>query len=67
MHAIQTAPQDRVATLTVDAALPGLGQRRDGDPHHGSTFGTVNALTLAGGRACYAMAQDGCSSAARAC
>ncbi|MGI4758454.1 MAG: APC family permease, partial [Janthinobacterium lividum] len=23
-----------------------------------STFGTVNALTLAGGRACYAMAQD---------
>jgi basic amino acid/polyamine antiporter, APA family len=24
-----------------------------------STFGTVNALTLAGGRACYAMAQDG--------
>ena len=24
-----------------------------------STFGTVNALTLAGARACYAMAQDG--------
>jgi APA family basic amino acid/polyamine antiporter len=24
-----------------------------------STFGTVNGITLAGGRACYAMAQDG--------
>ena len=59
MHAIQTAPQDRVATLTVDAALPGLGRAAMAILIMVSTFGTVNALTLAGGRACYAMAQDG--------
>jgi APA family basic amino acid/polyamine antiporter len=58
MHAIQTAPQDRVATLTVDAALPGLGRVAMAILIMVSTFGTVNALTLAGGRACYAMAQD---------
>jgi APA family basic amino acid/polyamine antiporter len=57
-HAIQTAPQDRVATLTVDAALPGLGRIAMAVLIMVSTFGTVNAMTLAGGRACYAMAQD---------
>jgi APA family basic amino acid/polyamine antiporter len=59
LHAIQTAPQDRVATLTVDAALPGFGRVAMSILIMVSTFGTVNALTLAGGRACYAMAQDG--------
>jgi basic amino acid/polyamine antiporter, APA family len=59
LHAIQTAPQDRVATMTVDAALPGLGGVLMSLLIMVSTFGTVNALTLAGGRACYAMAQDG--------
>jgi APA family basic amino acid/polyamine antiporter len=58
LHAIQTAPQDRVATLTVEAALPGLGRAAMALLIMVSTFGTVNAMTLAGGRACYAMAQD---------
>ena len=59
MHAIQTAPSDRVATLVVDTVLPGIGKIAMGCLIMVSTFGTVNALTLAGGRACYAMAQDG--------
>jgi len=59
MHAIQTAPSDRVATLVVDTVLPGIGKLAMGCLIMVSTFGTVNALTLAGGRACYAMAQDG--------
>lgn len=57
-HAIQSAPQDRVATLTVDTALPGVGKIAMAILIMVSTFGTVNAMTLAGGRACYAMAQD---------
>ncbi len=59
LHSIQTAPQDRVATLTVNAALPGLGAALMAGLIMVSTFGTVNALTLAGARACFAMAQDG--------
>jgi APA family basic amino acid/polyamine antiporter len=59
MDAIQTAPGDRVATLVVDTVLPGIGKIAMGCLIMVSTFGTVNALTLAGGRACYAMAQDG--------
>jgi APA family basic amino acid/polyamine antiporter len=55
---IQTAPGDRVATLVVDTVLPGIGKLAMGCLIMVSTFGTVNALTLAGGRACYAMAQD---------
>jgi APA family basic amino acid/polyamine antiporter len=57
--AIQTAPGDRVATLVVDMVLPGIGKIAMGCLIMVSTFSTVNALTLAGGRACYAMAQDG--------
>lgn len=57
--AIQTAPSDRVATLAVDTVLPGIGKLAMAILIMVSTFGTVNALTLAGGRACYAMAQDG--------
>jgi basic amino acid/polyamine antiporter, APA family len=59
VSAIQTAPGDRVATLVVDTVLPGIGKLAMGCLIMVSTFGTVNALTLAGGRACYAMAQDG--------
>lgn len=59
MTSIQTAPSDRVATLVVDTVLPGIGKVAMGCLIMVSTFGTVNALTLAGGRACYAMAQDG--------
>ena len=59
VHGIQTAPGDRVATLVVNTVLPGIGKLAMGSLIMVSTFGTVNALTLAGGRACYAMAQDG--------
>lgn len=59
VHDIQTAPGDRVATLVVDTVVPGIGNVAMGCLIMISTFGTVNALTLAGGRACYAMAQDG--------
>jgi APA family basic amino acid/polyamine antiporter len=59
VHAIQTAPGDRVATLVVQTVLPGIGKAAMALLIMVSTFGTVNALTLAGARACYAMAQDG--------
>lgn len=59
VHGIQTAPDDRVATLVVNTILPGIGKIAMGLLIMVSTFGTVNALTLAGGRACYAMARDG--------
>ena len=56
---IQTAPSDRVATLVVATVLPTLGKTAMALLIMVSTFGTTNAMTLAGGRACYAMAQDG--------
>ena len=59
LHGIQTAPSDRVATLAVDTVLPGLGKLAMAGLIMVSTFSTVNGITLAGGRACYAMAQDG--------
>ena len=59
VHAIQTAPGDRVATQVVNTVLPGVGKVAMAILIMVSTFGTVNAMTLAGGRACYAMAQDG--------
>jgi APA family basic amino acid/polyamine antiporter len=59
VHAIQTAPSDRVATLVVNTVLPGAGTLAMALLIMVSTFGTVNGITLAGGRACYAMAQDG--------
>jgi APA family basic amino acid/polyamine antiporter len=59
VHSIQTAADDRVATLAVNTVLPGIGKLAMACLIMVSTFGTVNALTLAGGRACYAMAQDG--------
>ncbi len=59
MRSIQTAADDRVATLVVNTVLPGIGKLAMGCLIMVSTFGTANALTLAGSRACYAMAQDG--------
>lgn len=59
MRAIQTAPNDRVATLVVATVLPTVGKAAMALLIMVSTFGTANAMTLAGGRACYAMAQDG--------
>jgi APA family basic amino acid/polyamine antiporter len=59
MASIQTAADDRVATLVVNTVLPGIGKLAMAGLIMVSTFGTVNALTLAGARACYAMAQDG--------
>jgi APA family basic amino acid/polyamine antiporter len=59
LGAIQTAPSDRVATLVVATILPSFGKLAMAVLIMVSTFGTVNALTLAGARACYAMAQDG--------
>jgi APA family basic amino acid/polyamine antiporter len=56
---VQTAPSDRVATMVVQTILPSAGKLAMGWLIMVSTFGTVNALTLAGGRACYAMARDG--------
>jgi APA family basic amino acid/polyamine antiporter len=48
-----------VATLVVATVLPVFGKLAMGLLIMVSTFGSVNALTLAGGRACYAIAQDG--------
>ena len=59
LHSIQTAPSDRVATLVVKSVLPSIGGAAMAMLIMVSTFGTVNGITLAGGRACYAMAQDG--------
>ncbi len=56
---VQTAPNDRVATLVMATVLPSIGKAAMALLIMVSTFGTVNAMTLAGGRACYAMAQDG--------
>lgn len=59
IDAIQHAPSDRVATQMVSTVLPGIGTLAMAVLIMVSTFGTVNGITLAGGRACYAMAQDG--------
>ena len=59
LHGIQTAPSDRVATSAVDAMLPGVGAVAMCVLIMVSAFGTVNAMSMAGARACFAMAQDG--------
>ncbi len=59
LASVQNAPGDRVATLVVATVLPRFGTVAMSLLIVVSTFGTVNALTLTGGRACYAMAQDG--------
>ncbi|MFZ4099010.1 MAG: APC family permease [Chlamydiia bacterium] len=57
--AIQTAVGDRVAAETADVIFPGWGSVLIAGAILISTFGCVNGLSLAGGRAYYAMAQDG--------
>jgi basic amino acid/polyamine antiporter, APA family len=56
---IQTAPSDRVATLTLERIFPGAGVVLMAVTIMVSTFGCNNGLILAGARAYYAMARDG--------
>jgi basic amino acid/polyamine antiporter, APA family len=58
LSAIQNAPGDRVATAMLEVIFPGRGAALMAIAIMISTFGTVNALTLAGARASYALAQD---------
>jgi APA family basic amino acid/polyamine antiporter len=66
MAAIQTAPQDRVATAVMEqagglwgAAGAGLGAKLMAGAILVSTFGCVNGMLLAGARVYYAMSRDG--------
>jgi APA family basic amino acid/polyamine antiporter len=59
LAAIQHAPADRVATAALQTIFPQLGAAFMAVAIMVSTFGTVNALTLAGARVYYAMAKDG--------
>ena len=56
---IQQAASDRVASATMEAALPGRGALLMALGIIVSTFGCANGLILAGARASYAMARDG--------
>jgi basic amino acid/polyamine antiporter, APA family len=56
---IQNATDDRVATAVVRAVFPRFGAGMMAAAIMISTTGTVNALTLAGARASFAMANDG--------
>ena len=59
LDAIQHAPSDRVATAALKTIFPRLGPPLMAIAIMISTLGCVNALTLAGARAYYAMSQDG--------
>ncbi len=59
LTAIQHAPADRVATAALQSIFPYAGAALMAIAIMLSTFGTVNAMTLAGARVYYAMAQDG--------
>lgn len=59
MHAMQHAADDRIATAVVRLVFPHFGTKMMAAAIMVSTFGTANALTLAGARASYAMARDG--------
>ncbi len=59
LNSIQHAPGDRVATAVLQTIFPRFGPTLMAFAIVLSTFGTVNALTLAGARACYAIAKDG--------
>jgi APA family basic amino acid/polyamine antiporter len=56
---IQHAPQDRVGTAAMEAALGPSARYVMAAAILVSTFGCVNGLVLAGARVCYAMARDG--------
>ena len=56
---IQTAPEGRVATATINSLFPGQGATVMAVAIMISTFGCNNGLILVGARAAYAMARDG--------
>lgn len=56
---IQGAPEDRVATVAMDAIFPGAGVMIMASIILISTFGCLNGMLLAGARVFYAMAKDG--------
>ena len=59
LTAMQHAPSDRVATAALQSIFPHAGAALMAVAIMISTFGTVNAMTLAGARVYYAMAHDG--------
>ncbi|MEO6965623.1 MAG: APC family permease [Acidobacteriaceae bacterium] len=59
LTAMQHAPADRVATAALQSIFPYAGAALMAIAIMISTFGTVNAMTLAGARVYYAMAHDG--------
>ncbi|HKV28282.1 MAG TPA: APC family permease [Candidatus Acidoferrales bacterium] len=59
LSAIQHAPSDRVATAMLQRIFPIAGAALMAAAIMVSTIGTINALTLAGARAYYAMARHG--------
>ncbi len=59
LSGIATAPQDRVATAVLQAALGGAGLALMAAAIMVSTFGCNNGLILSGARVYYAMAHDG--------
>ena len=59
LRQIQTAPDDRVATATLDAIFGASGATLMALAIMVSTFGCANGLILAGARVYYAMARDG--------
>jgi len=59
LEAIQTAPQDRVATAVAQKMFGSTGAQFIAVAIMVSTFGCVNGLVLAGSRVYYAMALDG--------
>jgi APA family basic amino acid/polyamine antiporter len=59
LEAMQRAPEDRVATASIQAMLGGNAERLMAAAIMVSTFGCMNGLILAGARVYYAMARDG--------
>jgi APA family basic amino acid/polyamine antiporter len=59
LEAIKTVPADRVAALSLEVAMPGIGASLLAVGIMISTFGCANGMLLAGARAYYAMAKDG--------
>ena len=59
LQAIQHAPSDRVATAMLQVIFPGWGTALMSAAIMVSTFGCINALTLAGPRVYFSMAGDG--------
>lgn len=58
LSAIQTAPEDRVATAAMNTIFGGAGAVIMACIILVSTFGCLNGMLLSGARVCYAMAKD---------